>query len=1170
MLNKLQASAKLYLLVFIMSVFIIGLGVFGIIEMRTMNENTKTLYADRMLPIEQLTTIRYSYLVGIIATAEQVQTHRLSFKDARKQIEETQKNIAANWQAYLHTYLTAEEKQLTSEAPPLMNASNEIIEKLKVILGKEDRNALNDIINTTFYPTINPVIVKMNELVNLQIKVGEQVYKINAQVYSNGLKKFALLVLLSLIIAIPFCYFLVRNVKHLIENLHDRNIKIVRDEKKYRALIEHAGDAIFILDKDTTIIDANEYASRLTGYSREELLGMKVSEFISPEEVEKQVLFFELIKKNMAPLSERRLRRKDGSMVDTEINARLLEDEGYISIVRDITERKRTEEILLESEGKYRSIFENVQDVFYQSSLEGTVLEVSPSIKAQTGFSREEMIGSQVANIYYDPNDREKMIRLLKAKGELTDYELRFKSGTGGMVYVSLNARLITDFDGNPTHIDGVFRNISERKKMEEELVARKEQLTLFIEYSPASLAMFDNDMRYIAVSRRWMNDNNMGKENLIGRNHYDVFPNVPQHWKDAHKRCLRGAIEKNEEDVFTRADGSKDWIRWEIRPWYKATGEIGGIIMFTEVITERKKATELFKHQFENSPDIILIINREFIIESMNRTLKGGPPVQEMIGVNAIEVLPDESREITRNAVIKCFETGENQEVEGALRFGNWGRTRFVPINYTDGAITHIMVISTDITQRKKAEEKIIQSEARLKEAQAIAHTGNWEIDILTDTHTWSDESYKILGITRGEVEPSIEALLSFIHPNDHSEAQEEISSTFNTLSSSATDFRFIRKDGALRYAHIEWRFEFNKDNQPIRLYGIIQDITERRKAEETIKQSEANYRQLFDLSPAPMWVLDGDTYKFAQVNQACIDHYGYSEEEFAQMTIADIIPQNSQTEIKNTVENQNLFNEVFIGSRRHIKKSGEILDIETSGIPVVLNGKKQILVVAIDVTEKNLYEQKLTRAAIKAQEDERYEIGGELHDNVCQILATSVMFLGMVKKDDMPIASKEYFEQTNHYIELASQEIRNLSHRLAPAFFDNSTLEDAFINLLSTFNIEDKYKIALDFSEQAKNYSLSRDLQLNLYRILQEQLRNIVKHAHATNVYVGVIIHKEKLQMNISDNGIGFNLEGGKGGIGFANMNRRVELFSGNFTVNSSLGHGCEITIEVPLASN
>ncbi len=137
------------------------------------------------------------------------------------------------------------------------------------------------------------------------------------------------------------------------------------------------------------------------------------------------------------------------------------------------------------------------------------------------------------------------MIRLLKVKGELTDYELRFKSGKGGMVYVSLNARLITDDEGNPTHIDGVFRNITERKKMEEELFASKEQLALFIEYSPASLAMFDKDMKYIAVSHRWMIDNNTSREKLIGKNHYEIFPNVPQHWKDAHKRCLKGGVEK-------------------------------------------------------------------------------------------------------------------------------------------------------------------------------------------------------------------------------------------------------------------------------------------------------------------------------------------------------------------------------------------------------------------------------------------------------------------------------------------------------------------------------------------------------------------------------------------------------------------------------------------------
>src|SRR6185436_6040307 len=124
------------------------------------------------------------------------------------------------------------------------------------------------------------------------------------------------------------------------------NIKIAESEKKCRALIENAGDAIFMVNKDLFITDVNDYACRLLGYSREELLQMKISEIVPQEELQNQVLYLESIKKNMSSLSERRLRRKDGSEVETEINTRLLEEEGYISIIRDISERKLAEETL--------------------------------------------------------------------------------------------------------------------------------------------------------------------------------------------------------------------------------------------------------------------------------------------------------------------------------------------------------------------------------------------------------------------------------------------------------------------------------------------------------------------------------------------------------------------------------------------------------------------------------------------------------------------------------------------------------------------------------------------------------------------------------------------------------------------------------------------------------
>ena len=138
--------------------------------------------------------------------------------------------------------------------------------------------------------------------------------------------------------------------------------------------------------------------------------------------------------------------------------------------------RKEAEISLLSSESKYHAIFDNVQDVFYQTDLAGTVLEVSPSIKHFTEFNRAEIIGNSVSDLYNYPADREMLISKLKADGELRDYELILKTKTGKLKYTSINARLIFDADGTPNHIDGSIRDLTERK-LAEEKVLRSEQL---------------------------------------------------------------------------------------------------------------------------------------------------------------------------------------------------------------------------------------------------------------------------------------------------------------------------------------------------------------------------------------------------------------------------------------------------------------------------------------------------------------------------------------------------------------------------------------------------------------------------------------------------------------------------------------------------------------------
>jgi len=130
-------------------------------------------------------------------------------------------------------------------------------------------------------------------------------------------------------------------------------------------------------------------------------------------------------------------------------------------------------------------------------------------------------------------------------------------------------------------------------RRSQEAITQSEAQVRNFVRHVPAAVAMFDRDMRYLIYSPRWLTDYQLGDQDLVGRSHYEVFPEIPERWKEVHRRCLAGAVEIHEDDSFVRSDGSIQSTRWEIRPWWNARNEIGGIILFTELITERKRAEE-------------------------------------------------------------------------------------------------------------------------------------------------------------------------------------------------------------------------------------------------------------------------------------------------------------------------------------------------------------------------------------------------------------------------------------------------------------------------------------------------------------------------------------------------------------------------------------------------
>ena len=135
-------------------------------------------------------------------------------------------------------------------------------------------------------------------------------------------------------------------------------------------------------------------------------------------------------------------------------------------------------------------------------------------------------------------------------------------------------------------------------RRAQDELREREGQLTLFIEYAPVALAMFDRDMHYLAASRRWISDYSLDGGNLVGRSTYEISPKIPESWRAVHRRSLAGEVIRCEEDLFERADGGRQWLRWEVRPWEKADGSVGGIVIFTEDITESKCVAEMLAQE--------------------------------------------------------------------------------------------------------------------------------------------------------------------------------------------------------------------------------------------------------------------------------------------------------------------------------------------------------------------------------------------------------------------------------------------------------------------------------------------------------------------------------------------------------------------------------------------
>ena len=382
------------------------------------------------------------------------------------------------------------------------------------------------------------------------------------------------------------------------------------------------------------------------------------------------------------------------------------------------------------------------------------------------------------------------------------------------------------------------------------------------------------------------------------------------------------------------------------------------------------------------------------------------------------------------------------------------WVYTTIIPFLDSEGKPYQYLAIHNDISELKKSAENLRQTEIRLDETQSIAHISNWVIDLKANVHTWSDELFRIFGVDKGGRKPSVAYFQSFIYPEDRVISKKIMNDAFKVARNSSLSFRFINKEGAIRFGYASWEFEFDETGTPGRLYGVMQDITE-------LTTSEANLKLL----------------------------------------------------------------------------GGQMVE------------------------QKILGQKNITKAILKAQENERNHLGEELHDNISQLLAGSKMFLGTAANKNETI--KNIIRYPMELLDTSISEIRLLSSRLVSPQ-KSINLQQLISKLLSNINQNTSTKTSLSYI--VSDGLISDDLKLNIYRIVQEQLHNISKYANAENVGIIVKASRNTICITLTDDGKGFDLRKKRDGIGISNMKHRVASFNGKVTIKSSVGNGCKVQIKIP----
>lgn len=601
--------------------------------------------------------------------------------------------------------------------------------------------------------------------------------------------------------------------------------------------------------------------------------------------------------------------------------------------------------------------------------------------------------------------------------------------------------------------------------------------------------------------------------------------------------------------------------------------------------ITERTKAEQELQQQNEFLNNVLKSLTHPFyVIDANDYTIKMSNPALYIGGLSdnptCYLCTHNRSEPCAGEELICPLEemkkTKEPVTVEH-LHFDSDGSTRNVeihayPILDTQGNVIQMIEYSLDITNRKLAEEALRESEKRLRLAVQAAQLSTWDWNLLTDEVWLGGYSNEVLGLAPDLKSIPVSYILERVNPEDIEQIRQAIDQAINEGTLYNEEYRIMRPDGTERWIAAHGRSVYDKTGKATRMIGVNQDITDRKNAEDALRESEEKYYTLFHQSSNPMIIMSLETLAIVEFNDSAHKYLGYTREEFERLNISDFEVIESPEEIKAHVQ---MIVKTGHGTfeTKHRTKSGEIRDVIISCKVITIQDKLYTQCIFTDITERKRVEETLrllTSELSLAEERQRRKIATELHDHISQTLALSKINIQKLGKST-GLSDNSLFNEVFESIKNTIEQVQHLTFDLSSPTLYKFGLEKAVDELLhdQLHTIGVTYKLTDDKSSKP----LDEDVMVLLFQSVRELLINIIKHAQARKVTVAIKSEGDKIRIAVSDDGIGIDVDqiesfGRRtGGFGLFNIRERLNYISGSFEIESQSGKGSRITLKAPL---